>query len=222
MKSLAITLGVALLAIAAFQASADAQPEASRVLDRTVLCSTSTSGGLYEVEARAHAGIHETPSRWKQLPFAVASTGSIGSRLLALSDSLAWITAGSPSAATTIDVEFRMTEARTAGTLALNATACKSSSKTIPLSAQGLRGSAASPFEDEFDCAVPRRVLVRVRATLEAPAELRLSRGFLRTSVPAKEAALAVRTQSGKPLMYATVSQSGMSRLFTGPTCVPD
>jgi len=208
MKSLAITLGVALLAIAAFQASADAQPEASRVLDRTVLCSTSTSGGLYEVEARAHAGIHETPSRWKQLPFAVASTGSIGSRLLALSDSLAWITAGSPSAATTIDVEFRMTEAR--------------SSKTIPLSAQGLRGSAASPFEDEFDCAVPRRVLVRVRATLEAPAELRLSRGFLRTSVPAKEAALAVRTQSGKPLMYATVSQSGMSRLFTGPTCVPD
>jgi hypothetical protein len=63
---------------------------------------------------------------------------------------------------------------------------------------------------------------VRVRAVLGSQTALRSFRGFLRTTVPVREASLAVRTQSGKPLVYAQVFQSGKSLLFTSPTCFPD
>ena len=115
-----------------------------------------------------------------------------------------------------------MAEVRATGTLALNSSACKATSARIPLSAKGLRGGAASQFEDEFDCDSPRRVLGRIRATFESSTQLRLRQGFLRTSVPLSEGAPTIRTQSGKPLMYATVSQSGKAAIFTGPTCYPD
>jgi hypothetical protein len=37
-----------------------------------------------------------------------------------------------------------------------------------------------------------------------------------------KTASLAVRTQSGKPLVYAQVFESGKSFLYTAPSCFPD
>ena len=211
-----ILLGAALLA----KEPAGAEPSASRVVDRTLLCATSLRGGVYQVEARAGQGIRESARKWKQLPYAIVASGTVGSRATRGDEALASITAGRATAHTTIDTEYRTTPALARGTLALRSS-CRASSAKVPLTSKGLTGGPASPFGDEYDCPAPRRVLVRVRAVLRLPAELRSRSGFLSTTSPVQEARLAVRTQPGKPLMYAEVLDTGKARLFVASSCAP-
>jgi hypothetical protein len=196
-------------------------PSAPAVIDRMLLCTTSQSGGIWEIEARANAGIRQGSS-WKQLPYAVSSSGNVGSTLDPLGDALAWVTAGRPSSDTTADWGFRAAQVSRWGTLAVNRTVCRSTSAKVPLSRSGLGGSTASPFGDKLDCPAPRRVLVRVRAIATTKTELRARGDFLSTHVPVKSAQLAVRTEKGNPIMYADVAESGRTRLFTAKGCVFD
>jgi hypothetical protein len=195
----------------------------SRIVDRTLLCATQPDGGIHKVEVRAHQGIREGRSNWKQLPFAVVGTGggTSGIEPGPRENPLAWITAGRPSAATTIDSEWRVVLARATGTVGMKGT-CRSTAKHVPLTFRGLRGDPASPFGDEIDCVAPRRVLVRVRAVLESPAAPGLRRSYLRTSVPTREASLAVRTERGRLLVYAAVSANGKAHVFTAKGCIPE
>lgn len=221
MRIPAITVAATFLVLAALQTSAEARPAASKVIDRTLLCSTSPSGGIYEVEARAHAGVRESRSKWKTLPFAVVTSGSTGSAATQLDNSLAWITAGRPSSATAVEEHLFPTPVLANGTLALSREHCRTVATRIPLTSKGLRGGAASQLGESLDCESPRRVLIRVRATFQSPAALRERDRFLRTTVPIAEASLAMRTQAGKPLVYAEVVQSGRTRLFTAGSCMP-
>lgn len=211
--------------VTAVRPAADVTVSAPGVIDRTFLCTTAPRGGIYEIEARAHRGIRESGSKWKQLPFAVVSTGGsagIRNSPALLGDSLAWITAGRPSVTTTIDTEWRASPAQPSGTLAVQGASCRSTTARVPLTTGELQGGVASPFGDERDCVAPRRVLVHVRATLQSQASLRSRRSFLSTNITVREARLAVRTQSGKPLVYAEVFASGKARLFVARNCVPD
>ena len=205
-------------------ASSEASAPSVGAIDRTLLCATAPTGGIYEIEARAHEGIRESPSQWKQLPFAVVGSGGTAGRANSpalFDNSLVWISAGRATATTTVDTEFMAVPLLALGTLAVKA-GCRTTKTRVPLTAAGLQGGAASPFGDEVDCSSPRRVLLRVRAVLEAPTSLRRRGTLLKTSAPVKEARLAVRTQAGKPLVYAEVFESGKARLFTAPGCVPD
>jgi hypothetical protein len=65
-------------------------------------------------------------------------------------------------------------------------------------------------------------VYVRVRAILGSTTRLSTFRSVLRTTVPVREAVIAARAQSGRPLVYAQVLQSGKALLYTSPTCFPD
>jgi hypothetical protein len=198
-----------------------AQPATSRVVDRTFVCAHGPLGDLPEIEVRVGQGIRESRSRWKQLPYAVVATGRATnsfSRWGRLTYSYAWVTAGSPSATTTIDSEWR--KLAVPATLGVSSKACTRATKRVPLSAAGLSGAVASPFGEEFDCATPRRFLVRVRASLESAATLRSRDSFLATRVPVREARLAVRTLTGKPLVYAVTFDSGKASLFTAQSCV--
>jgi hypothetical protein len=65
-------------------------------------------------------------------------------------------------------------------------------------------------------------VFVRVRALLGSKTKLSTFRSVLRTTVPVREAVIAARGESGRPLVYAHVLQSGKSVLYTSPTCFPD
>lgn len=222
MRRGALSLGVALLACSAWLVQAPPGASvASVVIDRTMRCTTAPTGGIREVEARANAGIRVS-GRWKQLPYAVASSGNVGSTVDPLGDALAWITAGRPTADTTVDWGFRAAQVSRWGTLAVNRTVCRTVDTKVPLSRAGLDGGAVSPFGEKLDCPAPRRVLVHVRAIATAKTELRPRGVFLATNVPMKSGRLAVTTEKGKPIMYADVVEKGTARLFTAKGCVFD
>lgn len=203
---------------AAYSSSSPAAPTDARILDRTLLCATALTGGLRQIEVRADSGI-PTGASWKQLAFATVATGSIGSRVTALENSLAWITAAEPGGGTTMDIGFNLAYPHTDGTLALSRRHCRASSAKVALTTEHLDGARAGIFGDGFDCAAPRRVFVRVRGVFRSPSRVHGDGAFLRTNTPLREARVAVRDTSGRPLAYADVLESGRARLFVAPTC---
>jgi hypothetical protein len=198
---------------------------APAVIDRTLLCSThSIGGGLYQFEIRAQEGIRQTRTTWRSLAFAAARIGRITIGPSQLDNSLAWVGAGRASAATNLEEYDTRSPypAKVHGTLALNQKACSPSRTRVPLTAKGLDGGPAGQLGVEYDCAAPRRVLIRLRATLAARAPVYRDGHFLKTKATLDSAYLAIRTRTGKPLAFAAVFTSGKARLFVGASCLPD
>ena len=195
-----------------------AAPSETRILlDRTFSCGTVPLGGLYQIEARAHAG-DRTAGLWSRLAYAGVSTGGNGGRpdtSIPPVSSLAWISAGVPSPGTTIDETYDAFSAQTGGTLGRNTELCRPATERVGLSRAGLRGGDVGRQARTVDCDAPRRVIVRLRATAAGNAALReRGRIFVATSTPIVRAELAVRTPAGKLLVYATVDQSGRARQY--------
>jgi len=198
---------------------------ASSVIDHTYTCSTTFLGGIYELKNRATAGIR-SGSRWLKLPYVVAGSGGWAAPVTGLpsapSYSLAWITAGVPSDDTMVGGDGEVFAVRGGGTIGVNASVCHASNAKVSLSSAGLRGGAVSSDWAKVDCVVSRRVVVRVRATVDGSSALReRARIFVATNAPVREAKLAVRTPAGKLLMYADTNQTGQARLFTAKGCTP-
>jgi hypothetical protein len=219
------------LVVAPAQPTASARPAresgpvaASAVMDRTYSCTTRPSGGIREIEVRAQAGLRAARD-WNPVALASVSTGTAtGGITTVLDNELGWVTAGRPSTSATVvpDPGFGVTyPVRVWGTLAVNRTLCRPAQTRIPLTGAGLRRTAVTPLGDDLDCSTSDRILFRLRASASSPT-LKKHRQFVRTTSPLAAAALAVRTQSGRPLVYAEVSQSGKARLFTAKGCVSD
>lgn len=211
-----IACGVALV-LAMGPARAASGSESAFVLDRTYSCSIPLHGGVYQLENRAHPGAR-TGASWTKLAYAGVRTGPHSGATGSL---LAWVTGGTPTKTTTVDQEFWTFDVRTYGTVGIRSELCNPSPAPVPLAAAGLRGGAAAALGDELECEVSRRILVRVRAVLRSKAILR-GKEFETVHLPVHEAKLAVRTPSGKPLVYATVSRTGKATLFTAKGCVPE
>ena len=192
------------------------------VIDRTYTCATTQLGGIYELKTRAHPGIR-SGAGWSKLPFVVAASGGWAGPLTGLpnaaGNSLAWISAGTPSASTTVDLDSQSFPVLSGGTLGVNSDLCRPSKAAVPLTSAGLRGGAMR--EGAFiDCPAPSRLLIRFRAIVQGSTALRdRARIFQATNAAAREAKLAVRTPAGKRLAYAEVLQSGQTRLFAGKGC---
>jgi hypothetical protein len=212
-----VLLAVGLVALAAGSAHAGPGSEAAFVLDRTYSCAIPLHGGIYQLENRAHPGAR-TGRSWSKLAYAGLRAGVFSG---GTGNLLAWVSAGKPAKGATVDQEFWTFDVKTFGTVGVSGRNCNPTRSPVPLSAAGLRGGAAAPLGDELECDVPRRVLVRIRAVLESRASLH-GREFESVHVPVREAELAVRTVGGKPMTYATVSQSGKATLFTAKGCVPE
>jgi hypothetical protein len=212
-RLLVVALAAAALAVGSAQAGGRSGA-ATFVLDRTYSCAIVLHGGLYQLENRAHPGAR-TGTSWTKLAYAGLRTGVFSG---ATGNLLAWISAGKPTKTTTLDQEFWTFDVRTFGTVGVRGELCNPTRVTVPLTAAGLRGGAAAALGSELKCDVPRRVLVRVRAVFDSRAVLR-GKEFESAHVPVREAKLAVRTVAGKPLAYATVSQTGKATLFTAKAC---
>jgi hypothetical protein len=222
-----VRLGVlaALLVGVSLAQTSVAGTTAPAVIDRTLLCSTlRIGGGLHQFEVRAQTGVRENRATWKWLAFAGVRIGHITRGPAQLEDSLAWAAAGRASQRTNLE-ELDPAwpyPAKTYGTLALNRESCRPSRARVPLTAKGLSGGLADAFGDAYDCPAPRRVLIRVRATLRARAPIYRDRQFLKTKADLKSAYLAIRTPADKQLAFAAVFESGKARLFTAPSCLAD
>jgi hypothetical protein len=190
------------------------------VIDRTFACSTVILGGLYQIELRAHGG-DRLGGRWARLPYAGVSTGGNAGRIdtsVPPVSALAWITAGSPSPSTTVDDAYDAFSVAAGGTLGRNTELCRPATARVELSRTGLRGGDVRVETRTVDCDAPKRVFLRLRATVAGSAALReRGRIFVATGTPISRAELAVRTPSGRLLAYAVVDQSGRSRQYTAP-----
>jgi hypothetical protein len=208
-------------------ASVQATPP-NRVVDRTLLCSTVLAGGARDIEVKGHRGTGRSGSTWIRPAFASVTSGPATNggpqNPTILDNSLVWMTAGRPSAASTLVEEHLLSDlyrTQVWGTLAVNARLCRLTKARVTLSPQGLQGGALGPFEDGFSCATSRRVVVRVRAVLATAGVLRSFRSFGRTTVPIREGKFVVQTEAGRRLAYAEVFESGRARLFTAGSCFP-
>ena len=208
---------VAVTALGIGSARAAPDSEAAFVLDRTYSCAITLHGGIYQLENRAHPGARASGS-WTKLAYAGLRAGVFSG---GTGNLLAWISAGKPTKTTTVDQEFWTFDVRTFGTIGISGRACNPSRASVPLSATGLRGGAAAALGSELKCDVPRRVLIRLRAVLPSRASLH-GKEFETIHIPVREAKLGVRTVAGKPLAFATVSQTGKSTLFTAKGCVAE
>jgi hypothetical protein len=171
-------------------------PGSTAVIDRSLSCSTAMRGGLRMVEVSAYVGTEQPP-----LP-----------RSASFGLSTYWIPDASLASAST-------------GGVQLNPTRCTAATARVPLVSKGLRGGPATSAEERFKCETPRRVLVRIRAVFQVPMKLEPDRTFgysmLRALGEVKEAQLAVRTQSGRSLAFASLA-GGKARLLMAPSCVED
>jgi hypothetical protein len=193
-------------------------------LDRTFTCRPGFLGGQYNMETRAHRGTGRGRSGWERPPFAAVSTSAQGAAAHAVENNVAWISAGQPSRDAAVAAGFGTVQFpfRAWGTVSVNLGLCRASATRARIAPKELVAKSVTAFESPFDCATPRRVLVRVRATLRGSGTLRSYRSFLRTTAPARTAEIAVTTPAGKPLAYAQVFESGSARLFTAKGCVED
>jgi hypothetical protein len=205
----ALALGSALVigALSASVGTATHATASARVIDRTLRCSIPLWAGVREITVFAQAGVRESPSKWKSL--AAATINTRGSQI-----SLFQAAAGAP-----VPTEFK--GLAVFDTTLLIGEACRATTARVPLSARGLDGGAADAFGDVYKCSVPRTVLVHVRAVFRSSAFLRRDprSGARFTRTPVRTASLAIRTRSGRPVVFATVLESGNARLFTSASC---
>ena len=209
--------------LAASGGSTPASSSAARVIDRTLLCTTRSSGGVREINVRANPG-SRLGAAWGTLAFAAVATGAETHSTMILTDSLAWVSAGKYNKDTNLEPSDGVAAANAArlGTSALNRSVCTPSKARVPLRATGLRNAAPGPLGASFHCAAPRRVLVRVRATAgSAPARYR-DPLFEKTRTPLQSAYLAVRTPAGRQLAFASLADTGRVRLLTASSCTED
>jgi len=186
---------------------AGSTPAASLVIDRTYKCAGIPYLGRRHLSPFAQPGVREfgDKTRWHNLANAALHTGTHYNDSTVLS-----VGAGSPPPAE--------------GTIGLsvNTQISRTRAPRIPLTTRGLQGGPPTPLGDRLHCRAAGRVSIRIRAVFQVPATLRRGPfGFIATSEHVRRAAIAVRAQNGKPLVFAEVFESGRARLFTAPGCVP-
>lgn len=205
----ALVVGVLIAAVSATSTGSakTGGSAASRVIDRTLLCTIYLKAGVRQIELAAQPGIRDSknPSEWLRSPYAAAESYGLP------------------------NTPYGDLVAIGAGAVSHNRSRCVLSRAKVVLSTTGLSGGQPSTFGDDWECAAPRRVLVRLRAVFKEPVTLRvaptdstgrhramIARGTLQTG------AFAIRTETGRPIAYAEASSTGKVRLFTRRTCFPD
>ena len=202
---------VPLAAAAAFAmlaAGGDAATSSTKLVDRTLQCTTGLHGGARVIYLRAQSAYGEG----EKLEWLAQATVSAAGQPLPFKPNyrptLAGITAGWPPP-----------PPLPSGGIGFHGTRCTAGQGRVSLSSRGLTGGAASQLGDEYTCIVPKTMLIRIRASFRAPIELERLQGYYAANGRVQRGQIAVATLAGKPLVFAEVAESGSSRLFTSRGC---
>jgi hypothetical protein len=208
----ATLLIAAVLAIAA-RATGPGEAASPRIVDRTFRCMPVTVyGGL------------------RQLDVTAKPRGALGSGGTSSDVSPGYISVGSGPASGSFDdlvfVRSRSEERHVAPNNPWPAGAyadvrrCAPARVSVPLSAKGLPGPSIR-YDQESDCELRGRALVRLRAVLEAPTPWRLATppwvGARRNVVEAKIAVRSERTR--RPIALLALDPRGGTRLWVSSGC---
>jgi hypothetical protein len=183
----------------------------SRVVDRTLACTTGVQAGARVITVTARSGFKKGDT-YEWLAQAVVDTpGSpLPSQRNKYRPSLAGMTTGYPPP-----------PPLTSGALVYDAKLCKPTRASVAFTRRGLAGGVVSQLGEEVKCFPSKTVLIRVRAEFVSPTALTRNDRFNAYEANARIAVgkLAVRTPAGKPLVYAEVRESGKAWLFTARSC---
>ena len=175
---------------------AHAREDASRVVDRTFACATGYVGGVYQASVESYW--HVPPQVERRTPSATTSTVLTNGFLGGISPTSVYV----------------------------NRLHCKATKSKLPLTTNGLRGGSFSPFNTEFDCFTPRKLLLRVRGEFVKPTTLQTASPFGYPQLQAlgltNRTELALATLKGKPIAYASIAGAKKARLFISPNCQED
>jgi hypothetical protein len=223
---LGVTSALALV-IAPGVASRPAQ-QGMRVIDRTFQCTTALYRGGRTLRVNVTTGFRHQ-GRWRWLAAATIENPNErptrlparpdGFRPVAFTEWSLGIAAG--TGPWTTDPALPKQDPRVA-IWSKWADACKPAPRSrVPLTRRGLEGGTADYFGDFYICAAPRRVFARVRAVFDSPTSFRMDHATATVRAPGavRVASLAVRTASGKPLIFASVDAAGTAKAFTARTC---
>jgi hypothetical protein len=220
-----VVAAIAGAGIGALMAPSGTAAPAANVIDRTYLCTNTAKASLRKIAILGTRGFREGAT-WKW-PGSVEIFNDGGELT-----KLARVTL--PSGASyipTVDTNwgFKATAAAgspqdgAVGLWSKWARACTPTSARVPLSSRGLTPATPDYFGDNFVCRdVPRRVYVRVRGVYRSqPGTFRLDAktGYLRAAGLVSAGALAVRLESGRPLLLAAVGESGRAQVFRAKSC---
>lgn len=221
-RALVMVVGAA-ACCAALIPAAGADPAASRVFDRTYVCTNTVTNGVRRIHVEARRGFRERGAwRWH----ASAEIENLGGPLVSQPSSGVsarnWRFGGATGLT---PAQYEPTGRVVKGGVSYTTRrACVPSSKPLALAASGLDGGQAGYFVDEYECDAPRRVLLRIRAVFVSATSFTTYResGALRTQhaiAHTRELRIAVRTESGKPFLYLEALASGSARIFTTGAC---
>lgn len=192
-------------------APVDASPLATRIVDRTLRCTTGIQGGVPVILVNARRAYGDGGKLdWFSQVYVVAGGQPVPNRR-GFQPTLAGLTAGWPPP-----------EGFASGGLSFHNRRCVPTRERVGFSRRGLQGGAAGYFGDDYQCRVPRTMLVRVRAVFREPVDLRLigGRTFYSADGRISQGQLAVQTISKKPVVYGEVTESGRAQLFTAGSCL--
>lgn len=182
----------------------------TRVVDRTLECTPGSAHGARSITVSAQTGF-EKNGKFEWLgQFGVATPGQPLPTRKNYMPQLAGATSGYPYSGPT-----------PTGGLGFSAKLCKAAPRPIPLTTRGLTGGSAGQFGDQYKCLLSGPVLIRVRALFLAPTTVKLDKPRTWYSATGRigNAQLAVRTATGKALVYAQTLDSGKARLFVSRGC---
>ena len=168
------------------------------------------------MEITGRGGTRAGRGAWNKPATMKLTTGDTGSAAQALDNAIGWAIAGTPTRdADVITDPFVgfMYPVRVWGTFAMRAR-CRPNRAQVPLSRKGLDGGPTGKLDQTYDCETPRRVLVRMRGTFQRPTELRRHGPWLFTRETVLKGSIAVRTESGRPILLAEVFASGKANIF--------
>jgi hypothetical protein len=184
---------------------------ATRVIDRTLVCTLSAPPGeVRDLDVLATPPVDDEFRNFHVPAFIGASSGRVIATSITDRSNRVFVRARPYS------IPSRVLPAG----VYVNARSCTATRNTLPLSSRGLPGPPIE-FEQEAECLLRGRVLVRVRAVLNTAASWRpAGDGYAGARANVAEAELAVRSaRTRQPLAFMQLRPSGNTRFWASPRC---